>query len=375
MARPFHAATTLSSRPGRGRSALAASRRLRILASRPASAGSARSWSTEAPCSKVPASRDAKHARRVAAVLGAERRAELIGRPDVEGALRAVAVRIQSRGKAAFRGAELGYQPVAGPLGDAARQRAASPPPQVRVDPGQQRVVVEHLLEVRHDPVGVDAVPGEAARQLVIHAAPGHGVCGGLGHRQRAAAVRPCCPLVVPDEELQHHRRRELRRAAEAAAASVELAGQHGHGSRAGSLEPGRLSPGRLEPRSSQPRPSQPGPLSPGRLSPGREGLAGPLGQRRGDLAGLAGHLVSVLPPGLGHAEHQPLELRPRKVGTAEERLPVRRHEHGHRPAALARHRLGGGHVDAVDVRPLLPVDLDRDEVLVHDRRGLHVLE
>ena len=41
----------------------------------------------------------------------------------------------------------------------------------------------------------------------------------------------------------------------------------------------------------------------------------------------------------------------------------------------LAGHRLHGLHVDRVDVRALLAVDLDADEVLVHERRGLGVLE
>jgi hypothetical protein len=38
-------------------------------------------------------------------------------------------------------------------------------------------------------------------------------------------------------------------------------------------------------------------------------------------------------------------------------------------------HPLHGLHVDRIDVRPLLPIDLDVDEVLVHVCRGLGVLE
>ena len=64
-----------------------------------------------------------------------------------------------------------------------------------------------------------------------------------------------------------------------------------------------------------------------------------------------------------------------REVGAAVERLARRGREHRHRPAAVPGHRLGGGHVDAVDVGPLLPVDLHADEVLVHLRRGRLVLE
>ena len=64
-----------------------------------------------------------------------------------------------------------------------------------------------------------------------------------------------------------------------------------------------------------------------------------------------------------------------REVGAAEERSQVRREEDAHRPAAGAGHGLDGGHVDVVEVRPLLAVHLDADEVLVHERGDLGVLE
>ena len=54
---------------------------------------------------------------------------------------------------------------------------------------------------------------------------------------------------------------------------------------------------------------------------------------------------------------------------------PVRRQEDGHRPAAAAGQRDDRVHVDRVEVRALLAVDLDVDEVLVHQRRRLRVLE
>ena len=60
-----------------------------------------------------------------------------------------------------------------------------------------------------------------------------------------------------------------------------------------------------------------------------------------------------------------------REVGAAVERRTVRGHEHGHRPAALAGHGLGRGHVHRVHVGPFLPVHLDGHEVVVQQRRGL----
>ena len=70
-----------------------------------------------------------------------------------------------------------------------------------------------------------------------------------------------------------------------------------------------------------------------------------------------------------------PLSRRRREVRAAPERLAVRRHEHRHRPPAVARERDDRVHVDPVDVRTLLAVDLDADEVLVHERGRLVVLE
>ena len=55
MASPFQAATTLSSLAGRIRWARASSSRALTWASQSWPGGSARSWSTDCPCSNVPA--------------------------------------------------------------------------------------------------------------------------------------------------------------------------------------------------------------------------------------------------------------------------------------------------------------------------------
>ena len=64
-----------------------------------------------------------------------------------------------------------------------------------------------------------------------------------------------------------------------------------------------------------------------------------------------------------------------REVGAGVERHLLGRRERVQRPAAVAGHRLHRVHVDRVDVGPLLAVDLDADEVLVHVGRDLGVLE
>ena len=64
-----------------------------------------------------------------------------------------------------------------------------------------------------------------------------------------------------------------------------------------------------------------------------------------------------------------------RKIGAAVERLEVRRQPDAHGPAAAVRQRLDISHVDAVDVGPLLAVNLDRHEVHVQQPRDRFVFK
>jgi hypothetical protein len=131
--------------------------------------------------------------------------------------------------------------------------------------------------------------------------------------------------------------------------------------------------------------------LLPERLDRAVEGVAAGgtvtgLHQRRAPKGGrqLAGLGIDVGPTGAPQLVDPPAQLREgdhaaatraREVRPPEERPAVRGEEHGHRPAALPGQRLDGLHVDLVDVGPLLAVDLDVDEELVHQRRDLGVLE
>ena len=127
---------------------------------------------------------DREELRRPGPVLGAEDLGELRGRPGVGLALHAVGVGVERRGEAALGGAEVAQQERGGLVGHAQGKRRAGDPVQMRVDPEQQGVVVEHLLEVRHHPPRVDAVARETARELVVHPAAGHALRGGGDHAQ-----------------------------------------------------------------------------------------------------------------------------------------------------------------------------------------------
>src|SRR5205823_10662823 len=110
-------------------------------------------------------------------------------------------------------------------------------------------------------------------------------------------------------------------------------------------------------------------------------------GRRRGLLEGVDEHLgppshvLTALAVEIRDRDEHLLERRQavprlgRVVRPAEERLAGRRQEDGQRPAAVTGHRGHRVHVDPVQVRALLTVDLDADEALVHQRRGDVVLE
>ena len=95
--------------------------------------------------------------------------------------------------------------------------------------------------------------------------------------------------------------------------------------------------------------------------------------QRADERLRLRGDVLRPLPVRVGdRAQHLPERGQPvprlgREVRAAEERLAVGREEDGERPAALAGERDDRVHVHGVDVRPLLAIDLDVDEELVHD--------
>ena len=183
-------------------------------------------------CHVLDRDRSPEHVRALPVALGdrAERpRDRLAGdldelgpRPDEEPPLDTLAVRVLGGGEPAAGLPELPQQVLAGLDGDAAVRLVPRHLPRADVQAGEQRVVVEHLLEVRHVPPGIGRVPMEAAPHLVVHAAGRHPV-ERPGHELERVRVPP---QVHPQEELERHRLRELRGAAEPAPARVERAPQ-----------------------------------------------------------------------------------------------------------------------------------------------------
>ena len=100
--------------------------------------------------------------------------------------------------------------------------------PPVQVRRGEDRVVVQHLLEVRDEPALVDRVAVEAPADDVVEPSRGHPVERRRHHRE-SVVVSPA------EEELERRSGRELRRAAEAAERGLERAGDAAGGFATGS--------------------------------------------------------------------------------------------------------------------------------------------
>ena len=280
--------------------------------------------------------------------IGVEHAIDLGCLPDIILALLALAVGIQARGEGVFDQ----HLPLE-PADRLARPRREERTARVCRNVCQQRqqlgVVVEHLLEMRHQPQGVDRIAREAAAEMVVDAAladVGERVDDRLPHGGIAAGAS------LAPEELQQGRLGEFRCAAEPAMDCIKCLS-----------EPGRGSVGETFGE----RAARVGP---------REAL-----QRILERAGVAVDLVALLAPDLADAVQHVRQARPAvarfrwEVGAAPERLAGGREEHGERPAALLAEQGQGMLVDLVEVGPLLAIDLDVDEVAVHQGGDLGVLE
>ena len=221
---------------------------------------------------------------------------------------------------------------------------------EVRIQREERPVVVEHLLEVRDRPFGVDRVAAEAPAELIVDAAVGHAIERQSHDAQRVlvALARECAKA-----EIELERMRELGRGAETAVHAIERAQEFVEQSSARGVERGRAAARRLE-----------------------------RGQRLGKPAALLGQLAAVLAKRRRHLGKYLDEPRQavapllREIRAGEEGRPVGREEHRKRPSPgpPGEERMRGL-VDLVEVGTLLAVDLHVDERIVHHAGDGGVLE
>ena len=270
----------------------------------------------------------------------------------------AFGVGVEARREATARELQVADHPV-GRLGrDFREQRLAGRDRGLRIDREQRAVVVEHLLEVRDHPPGVDRIAAEAAAELVVETALGHARQRQRGHVERLQVGLGVAGGGVPvaQQPLEGRCRRKLRRAAEATEVAVEARLELAACLAQRQLVECQSAVGRR----------------------GRDGVEG-LPQRRVLLADLGTALAVVLRDAAQDLaeRRQAVACVLREISAAEKRhLVAGGQEHGQWPAAAAlRQQLVRELVDAVEVGPLLAVHLHVDEQLVHQRRGRLVLE
>ena len=278
----------------------------------------------------------------------AQRGVDLLFVPDVEQAFLAVLIGVEGGGKG-VADPHLAHQPpdrLARPLGEG---RIGPEGMNEREQFKDLRIVVEHLLEMRHEPFGVGRIARVAAAEMIVDAAGVHRLEHGA---QCFAEGRIATAEHLVPEEAEDRRIGEFRRAAQAAMDGIDGAPQR-------IADAGEVG---------------------GRDAGARVQL-GEFRQMVGEGEAAAFHLIALRAPrGIDRLENLP-ERGPaiarlgRPVGPADHRLAVGRQEHGERPAALLAERMERGHVDVVDVRPLFAIDFDVDEELVHETSGFAVLE
>ena len=101
----------------------------------------------------------------------------------------------------------------------------------------------------------------------------------------------------------------------------------------------------------------------------------------RANRARVRHHAIALFAVRTRDFHQHPVKSRPsigiiirREVGAAEEHLAVRRQKGGEGPAALPAQRLHGPLVARVDIRTLVAIDLDADEIAVQDLGDLWIL-
>ena len=282
-------------------------------------------------------------------IFRAQRLDDLGLRPDVELALLALRIGIQRGRKRPALGGHLAPEPFHRLGGALAEQRLAAPAIGQRQHLQELGVVVEHLLEMRHEPALVDRIAREAAAEVVVDAALADALERVLDQLEEAlvAGAQP-----RPPDQLVERRIGEFRRAAKPAVGRIERA--------ADPLgQPVEL--GRADHHLA--------------LRPGL--MRQPLHQGVAVLADFV-RLLAKQPRNLAQhvGEGRPAVARGlREISAAPHRLALRRQKHGQRPAALLAQMMQRRHIDLVDVGPLLAVDFDVHEQLVHHVGGRLVLE
>ncbi len=298
---------------------------------------------------EIPAVRDPVPLLGPAAGVGSEHPRQLVGFPHEERSLLPLAIRILSAGEASFGCHHFAQHPLATLAGNACEAFLSRNQVGLEVRGNQERVVVQHLLEVRDQPALVRAVAVKTAPELVVDTPAGHLV---QGKRHLVQRILGTGPQVMTQHDAQVPRVWKFGRLAEPTPHDVVVLAQH------------------LE-----------GVVQATRVDLGVAICAALARDLLGQSFSLLLDLALVGGPGPGEVSQHVRESRPamgaerREIRAPKEGPAVGRQKNTHGPAPGPGHPLHGLHVDLIQVRTFFPVDFDVDEVLVHQRRHLFALE
>ena len=345
----FQAVRRLSSAPGRARRSRAAeqpradtrrasSRRRALARGPPARSAPARDGGGRRSC--PPRSRRARRSRRPRPRRAA--RAARATRPHVEAPLDALGVGVERRVEAALGPAHLAQRPV---------ERVAADLPQALLAGGLPSRAGRRARAARcRRASSRSAAPSRWRRRCSARSRrrAGRGCRRRPSPRKRLAERRISRSPRAASRNSSDRRLGELRRAAEPAVDAGRTAARRFATASSSALCCERLG---------------------GRASARRRRTAARAAARRprGSPRALSRHASPIACSTCVHAGI-PWRGLGREVGAAVERQLLGREEHVQRPAAVAGHALHRLHVERVDVRALLAVDLHADELLVHQR-------
>ena len=312
---------------------------------------------------------DAVHVGQEVELRLGKRAGQLGASPNVESSFFGVGFGIQGRVETAVRRGHFAQHELERILDHVAEVVAAGQQVGLRVDQGELRIVVKHLLEMRNGPKAIGAVAMKASADVVANSAGSHLFERADEHQFGLLFVALFCPLASGAIQQKDQVRgrgkfgpaRVGRAVAEAAVVGIVLLGQgrkHGTGQTGVQLD--RRLAGLL--------------------------LQLLFDQGRQQIRVFPQTLRLFLPRLLNQFQHagQPAAavfVPRREVGAAHHRPAVGGEEHRQRPAAALwradqpKIYVQGRHVDLVDIGPLFPVHLDANEMLVEHRGDLFIRE
>ena len=119
---------------------------------------------------------------------------ELSGIPHVVATFVPFGIGVEGGVESPIRRGHLARQPTEGVVRHATCFGIARGLPEMRAEPHEQCIVVQHLLEVRHQPLRIHGVAREPAADLIVDAAARHALESVRRHLERERLTR-ACPL------------------------------------------------------------------------------------------------------------------------------------------------------------------------------------